>query len=163
MEGLDFRKVVWQPFEDVTGEQLLFRVVEQLAATVELNAVLGAVEERGVVVVVIEVVRAESNVFSEVGKDLFRGVHSVVSWEHVRLWGLQTVIWNGRAGFLLDNDILYVTVLYPEVEFVYRDNGKCDCLKCCRKYCAIHWGRIRLCVGKAWTIFECKIYLQLRS
>lgn len=70
----------------------MLRVVEHLAATVELNVVLGAVEERGVVVVVVEVVRAESNVFSEVGKDLFRGVHSVVSWEHVRLRGLQTVI-----------------------------------------------------------------------
>jgi len=70
----------------------LFRVVEQLAATVELNVVLGAVEERRVVVVVVEVVRAESNVFSEVSKDLFRGVHSVVSWEHVRLMGLQAVI-----------------------------------------------------------------------
>jgi len=120
MEGLDFWKVVWQPFEDVTGEQLLFRVVEQLAATVEVNVVLGAVEERGVVVVVVEVVCAESNVFSEVGKDLFRGVYSVVSWEHVRLMGLKTVIWNGRAGFLLDNDRLYITVMYPDVEFVYR-------------------------------------------
>ena len=128
MEGLDFWKVVWQPFEDVTGEQLLFRVVEQLAATVELNVVLGAIEERGVVVVVVEVVRAESNVFSEVGKDLFRGVHSVVSWEHVRLMGLQTVIWNGRGGVLLDDDKLYVIVLYPEVEFVYRGNDTCDCL-----------------------------------
>lgn len=128
MEGLDFWKIVWQPFEDVTGEQLLFRVVEQLAATVEMNVVFGAVEERGVVVEVVEVVRAESNVFSEVGKDLFRGVHSVVSWEHVRLMGLQIVIWNGRDGFLLDIDRLYVTVLYPEVEFVYRDNGTCDCL-----------------------------------
>lgn len=128
MEGLDFWKVVWQPFENITGKQLLFRVVEQLAATVELNVVLGAVEERGIVVVVVEVVRAESNVFSEVGKDLFRGVHSVVSWEHVCLLGLQTVIWNGRGGFLLDNDRLYVTVLYPEVEFVYSDNDTCDCL-----------------------------------
>ena len=99
MEGLDFRKVMWQPFEDVTGEQLLFRIVEQLAATVELNVVLGAVEERGVVVVVVEVVRAEPNVFSEVGKDLFWSVHSVVSWEQVRLRGLQTVIWNGRPVF----------------------------------------------------------------
>lgn len=128
MEGLDFWKVVWQPFEDVTGEQLLFRVVEQLAATVQANVVLGAIEERGVVVVVVEVVRAESNVFSEVGKDLFRGVHSVVSWEHVRLMGLQTVIWNGRGGVLLDDDKLYVIVLYPEVEFVYRGNDTCDCL-----------------------------------
>lgn len=106
----------------------MFRVVEQLAATVEVNVVLGAVEERGVVVVVVEVVRAESNVFSEVGKDLFRVAHSVVSWEHVRLRGLRTVIWNGRAGFLLDNDRLCVTLLYPEVEFVYRGNDACDCL-----------------------------------
>lgn len=128
MEGLDFWKVVWQPFEDVTGEQLLFRVVEQLAATVQENVVLGAVQERGVVVVVVDVVRTESNVFSEVGKDLFRSVHSVVNWEHVRLMGLQSVIWNGRAGFLLDSDRLYVTVLYPEVEFVYRDNDTCGCL-----------------------------------
>jgi hypothetical protein len=59
---------------------------------------------------------------------LFRSVHSVVNWEHVRLMGLQSVIWNGRAGFLLDSDRLYVTVLYPEVEFVYRDNDTCGCL-----------------------------------
>jgi hypothetical protein len=59
---------------------------------------------------------------------LFRGVHSVVSWEHVRLRGVQTVIWNGRAGFLMDDYRLYVTVLYPEVEFVYRDNDTCDSL-----------------------------------
>ena len=76
----------------MTGEQLLAPVIEHLATTVELNVVISAVEERGVVVVVIEVVRVKSNVFHEVGKYLFWCVHSVVSWEHVRLSRLQVVI-----------------------------------------------------------------------
>jgi len=85
-------------------------VVEQLAATVEVNVVLGAVEERGVVVVVVEVVRAQSNVFSEVGKYLFRVAHSVVSWEHVRLRGLRTVIQHFCLVSLLNDVGIYEEV-----------------------------------------------------
>jgi hypothetical protein len=41
---------------------------------------------------------------------LFGGVHSVVSWEHVRLLGRQLLICNGRGGCLPDSDSLYATV-----------------------------------------------------
>jgi hypothetical protein len=96
---------------------------------------------------------------------LFWSVHSVVSWEQVRLRGLQTVIWNGRPVFfywaMTDVMLLFCTLKLSL--FIGIMTRAIVCLECCCKYYEIQWGRIRLCAGKAGMIFECIIYLQLRS
>jgi len=82
-EGLNIGHAVGSSLDAVSRKQLVLRIEEQLAATVDLVAILRNAEPAGVDHTVLHVESVQAHVFCKVGEHTLLALRGVIHWDDV--------------------------------------------------------------------------------
>jgi hypothetical protein len=90
-EGLNIGQAVGPSLDAVSNKQLVLHVEEQLAATVDLVAILRNVEPGGVDHAVVHVESVQAHIFRKVGEHTLLAHHGVIHWDDVGMMMIRGV------------------------------------------------------------------------